>query len=284
MADFQIRYPKSIEELVEYLDQYKGDCRILAGGTDLLVNLRSGKVRCKYLISLKKVGKLTSEIQIQKGSLVIGALATMSDLHRHEAVQKYFPALGKAAYILGSQQIRNQATLAGNLCNASPAAETATPLLIYDARIKVRGLGESREIHIGDFFAGPGKTTLKPNEIVTEVILPIPEIPRKSIYERISRRNGVDLAIINLSMSIDESKNLRLAYGSLGPVPYRPAKTEEAIGQYLDGQIDEQALHTVIENNISPISDFRSSAEYKVEMIKLLTSKMIAQLLDKGGN
>ncbi len=287
MVDFQILYPKSVEELTEYLDEYKGDCRILAGGTDLLVNIRSGKVHCKYLISLRKVGELTPEIKVQSGRLIVGALSTMSDLYRNQDVKKYFPALGRAAYLMGSQQIRNQATLAGNLCNASPAAETATPLLIYDGTIKVRGFkdrGERREIPVGDFFAGPGKTTLKANELVTEVSLPIPEIPQRSIYERISRRNGVDLAIINLSMSVDESKNLRVAYGSLGPVPYRSEKIEEALRQYIDGQIDEQALYAVIENNVSPISDLRSSAEYKVEMIKILTGKTIAQLLNEGGN
>lgn len=282
MANFKILYPESIEEMTDFLINYREEAKILAGGTDLLVNIRSGKASYKYIISLKNVKELNSGIENYDDKILIGPLTTMNDIYRNKKLQKYFHALCSAAYTLGSQQIRNQATLAGNICNASPAAETATPLLIYDATVNIKEPGGYKEIPINEFFRGPGKTVLKNDEFVTGVSLPIPKVPEKSIYRRLSRRNGVDLAIVNMSMSVDESENIKLAYGSLGPVPFRAYKVEEPAKQYIDNKINRNDLYKEIENSISPISDLRSSREYKTEMIKMLTLKTIGELLKKG--
>jgi carbon-monoxide dehydrogenase medium subunit len=274
LLKFELLFPTGTDEVVDCLDRYGQEAAVIAGGTDLLLRMKSGKARYSYLISLSEVRDLDA-MKKSGGCLVIGPRATMSDVRNSPDVKTFFPALGEAAQIMGSQQIRNKATVIGNVCNASPAAETATPLLIYEATVSLLGKSGAREMPLENFFKGPGDTAKEPGELVTAIKIPLPASRERSVYRRISRREGVDLAIVNIAIAKERSGDVRLAYGSLAPVPFRPREVEAAIGSYLDGKISDGELSQIIESSLSPIDDLRSSRLYKAEMAKMLTIKEI---------
>jgi carbon-monoxide dehydrogenase medium subunit len=271
-----------MEEAADCLRRYGGEAAVVAGGTDLLPGIRSGKKRPGYLISLSEA-RDAGGLEKSDGYLAIGPRATMADVFHDPSVKTFFPALAEAARVMGSQQIRNKATVIGNVCNASPAAETAAPLLVHEAAVSLFGPAGVREISIEDFFRGPGHTAKKADELVTAIKLPIPGLRERSVYRRISRREGVDLAIVNVAILKSrnvESRNaeIKLAYGSLAPVPFRPREAEAAAGLWLGKNISEEEFSRLIEHGLSPIDDLRSSAEYKVEMAKNLTIKGLHDL------
>jgi carbon-monoxide dehydrogenase medium subunit len=206
----------------------------------------------------------------------------MWDVHRHPIVRNFFPALGDAALVMGSQQIRNRATVIGNICNASPAAETAASLLVYEATVSLLGAKGVREVSLADFFKGPGRTIKTSDELVTAIKLPIPESELMSCYKRLSRREGVDLAVVNVAMSRDRNGGIKIAYGSLAPVPFRAREVEAAVTQYLSKKITEAEFSSVIERSVSPIDDLRSSRSYKIEMVKMLTIRGVNAFAGEG--
>ena len=246
----------------------------------MLVKIKTEKAHFPYLISLKEIHEFKTNIKITDDRLFIGPLVTMADIRQNRETQRYFPALCQAAYIMGSQQIRNRATVVGNICNASPAAETATPLLIYEASICLKGPGGAKEVPIGEFFKAPGVTSKARDEIVTGIRLPLPPQHEKSMYKRVSRREGVDLAIVNVALAMERDGKIKLAYGSLAPAPFRALKAEKAAEFYLSRAISEE-LASAVEECLSPIDDIRSSRAYKIEMAKLLTLKGIHELAEK---
>jgi len=276
-------FPQTVDEAIDYLQRHNGQAHILAGGTDLLVKIKTDKARFPYLISLRQIQEIKTDIKIAEDQLFIGPLVTMADVYQNLEVQRNFPALCQAAYLMGSQQIRNRATVVGNICNASPAAETAAPLLIYEASVCLKGPHGVREIPIGKFFKGPGETHKTHDEIVTGIRLPLPIWHEKSIYKRISRRRGVDLAIVNVALAMGHGGKTKLAYGSLAPVPFRALSVESVVNSYLSHAISEEEFTSAVEKCLSPIDDIRSSRVYKIEMAKLLTLEGVHELTGREG-
>src|SRR5689334_12850670 len=193
--------------------------RPLAGGTDLIIRIRDGSIRPTTVVDVKGVAEFARDIREDGGWLRIGARTTMTDLLRDERIRRDYTALAEAAAYVGSVQIRNRATLAGNICNASPAADTAPALLAFDAVVVLAGPGGERRVPLDEFFVRSGVTTLAPGELVAAIELPLPTIARGSTHVRRTRRRGHDLASVTLACSVRADGVTRIAYGSLGPRP-----------------------------------------------------------------
>ena len=198
MRMFDYARPETLAEALALLDEHGASARVLLGGTDLLIGIRFGDTPPEVVIDLKRVGELSSEIVANQTLVRIGASAVLTDVIEHSAVRSSFPALIEAASVVGSVQIRNRATLAGNICNASPAADTVPALLVYGAKVNIVGRTGQRTTELDGFFVGPGKTVLERGEIVSSIDLPIPDSPVGAAFGRMTRRRGVDLATINL--------------------------------------------------------------------------------------
>jgi carbon-monoxide dehydrogenase medium subunit len=281
MNTFQYARPETVEEVLALLHEYGSAASLLTGGTDLLVRLRKGNVKPRLVIDLKRVTTLRPDI-IETGScLEIGARAVLTDVIQDERVQRHFPALAEAARTVGSVQIRNRATLAGNICNASPAADTAPALLVYGARVNLIGIKGSRRVLLSEFFVGPGQTVLQQSEIVVSIELPRPQKQIGAAFTRLTRRRGVDLATLNACCLVDAAGVTRFAYGAVGP---RPLLVADESGCLADPTADEQEKEQVLKQLIaqaSPISDVRASREYRLAMLFVLSRRALQTALKR---
>lgn len=273
MRVFQYHRPSTLAEAAELLTRFGSEAAVLAGGTDLLVRLRKGKQYFPQVIDIKRVRDLDAEILQDKDSLRIGALASMAAVAWHPLVQQHYPALAEAADTVGSVQIRNRATLAGNLCNASPAADTAPALLIYNTQVHIHGVHGARVLPLRQFFLAPGKTALQPGELVTGLELPLPMQPCGSAYQRLTRRRGVDLATLSAACRVDASGNAVFAFGAVAPTPLLVQDDCQWLPA-MDAARRDAQLQTLVEQ-ASPISDIRASREYRLAMLKVITLRAL---------
>ncbi len=281
MNTFQYARPETVEEALALLREYGSDASLLLGGTDLLVRLHKGRAKPRLVIDLKRVANLGSDIIETDSLLEIGARAVLADIIQAKPVQRHFPALIEAAATVGSVQIRNRATLAGNICNASPAADTAPALLVYGARVNLVGSNGRRRVPLSEFFVGPGQTVLQRDEIVTSIELPLPQEPVGAAFARLTRRRGVDLATINVCCRVNAAGVTQFAYGAVGP---RPILAADASGCLADPTATEpdkaQVLNQLIAQT-SPISDVRASRDYRLAMLFVLSRRALQTALSR---
>lgn len=271
---FEYARPGTLAETVALLGEVPG-ARLLSGGTDLLVGVRKGTLRTPLVVDLKGVGELRPGIEERDGVLSVAATTPLTTLIADERVRARFPALVAAAQVVGSIQIRNRATLAGNICNASPAADTATPLLAYGAMVAMHGGHGSRRVALEEFFLGPGRTALGVDEVVTAVELPLPSRPLGAAFGRMTRRRGVDLATVNLACTVSADGVTRFAFGAVGP---RPFTVVDPTGTLASGDADAQnAVLRELAGRATPISNVRASREYRAEMLVVLSRRALAE-------
>lgn len=235
------------------LAESPGEVELLAGGTDVVVGLNKGTLRPVAVVDLKRLDVLHAGIEEAEGVLRVGALTVLSDLIRDERVRRLFPALVEAAAVVGSVQIRNRATLAGNVCNASPAADTVPALLVYGARVSTL----DRTVPLEAFFTGPGQTVLEPGELVTAIELPFPPEPSGSAFVRVTRRRGFDLGTVSVACLVTREDPPRFG---LGAVAARPLLV-----------VGEEHVASVA----SPISDVRASREYREAMLVAMARRAL---------
>lgn len=259
------------ETLREAIDLVAGGGRPLAGGTDLLVGLRKGKFSAELVVDLKGIDELAPRIRSTAEGVEIGAATVISDVIGHPEVRSAYPALVEAASAVGSVQIRNRATLAGNVCNASPAADTAPPLLVYDASVCVAGPNGERTLALADFFVGPGRTALGPGEIVTRLVLPPPV--RAAAFARMTRRRGVDLATVSVCCGVGPGGEVRLALGAAGPTPLVVEDTTGVLADPDAGEAEVTARIAELVSAASPITDVRAGADYRRAMLEVLAAR-----------
>ncbi len=282
LPQFEYVEPSTLQHALYILNRYGDSACILAGGTDLLVQMRDGKKAPKYIVNIKKIPQLEG-IRFEKEGVVIGALTTVNTIHESKLVKEMFPALHQAAGVLASYQVRNRATIGGNLCNASPAADLAPPLLIYEAKLKIVGADGENEVPIECFFLGPGKTVIERGMVLKEIYIPKPKENTYSIHLKFGERRAMECAIVNVaaSMTIEDSlcKDVKIALGSVAPTPIR-AKTAEAevCGKKVDEEVIERAAEAAAKDS-RPISDIRASAEYRREMVKVFVKRALRSLL-----
>jgi len=285
LPGFEYFTPKSLEEASSLLAQYGQKSSILAGGTDLLVQMKSRQKTPKYVLDIKRIPGLNRIECDETMGLRIGSLATIHDIETSEIIQKKFPIILEAARTFGSVQVRNMATLGGNLCNASPAADMAPPLLVLDAKVQAMGRRGERTVSLDGFFLGPSKTILEKDEILTEI--QVPDLPPNTgtAFFKIGRVKS-DLAKVNVAVALvikegDFCEEARIALGAVAPTPIRARRTEKALrGRRIDGETMNEAAEAV-DTEIEPITDVRSTAEYRREVSKVLVKHGIQKSLER---
>jgi len=280
---FDYSRPRALDEAFRLLEMHGSQACLLAGGTDLIVQLRARKLAPRIVIDLKKVDSLRHDIAEIPSALRIGALALLSDIIEDPRIRKLFPALAEAAATVGSVQIRNRATLPGNICNASPAADTVPALLVHQATVNLASRAGERAVPLKDFFLGPGRTVRRAEEIVASIDLPLPRERVAASFARLTRRRGVDLASINVCCLVSETGLTRFAFGAVGP---RPILVEDESGKLADPRADAQSKETLLLRllvHTSPISDVRAGREYRSAMLLVLSRRVLQEALDRLG-
>jgi CO/xanthine dehydrogenase FAD-binding subunit len=276
MRAFAYERPTHLDDAVALLAERGPEARPLAGGTDLIIHLRDGSIEPELVVDVKAIAELDDAIRIEGGSLTIGARTVMSTIADDPRIRREYRALAEAAAVVGAVQIRNRATLAGNICNASPAADTAPALLVYDATVVVHGQGGTRRVPIDAFFVRSGVTTLARGELVTAIELPRPPGRLGAVHLRRTRRRGHDLASVTMACAVDADGLIRIAYGSLGP---RPVLVSDETGLLADPTAPDRAKMERLEALFaaarpSPRS-MRASPEYRLAMLHVLGLRAI---------
>lgn len=271
MRAFAYERPATLADAVALLADPDSEARLLAGGTDLIIRLRDGSLRPRTVVDVKRIAELDGEIRAHDGHLRIGARTVMSDILADERIRHDFEALAEGAAVVGSAQIRNRATLAGNICNASPAADTAPALLAYAARVVAVGAVGTRIIPIDAFFVRSGVTTLARDEVVAAIDLPLAPGPRGAVHVRRTRRRGHDLASITLTCSVSADGSTRIAYGSVGP---RPLLVTDTTGVLADPAASDAAklgrLDELFVDASPSATSMRAGPEYRLAMLRVL--------------
>jgi carbon-monoxide dehydrogenase medium subunit len=284
MRAFRYERPETLSEAIALLAAGPDRARPLAGGTDLIIRLRDGTLRPDGVVDLKRVRDLDDGIHEGDGRLVIGARAVMTDIAGDERIHRQFRALADAALVVGAVQIRNRATLAGNICNASPAADTAPALLVYGAEVIAQGEAGERRIPIDEFFVRSGVTTLSPGELVTAIELPLPPTPHASVHARRTRRRGHDLASVTLAALVLPDGETRVAYGSVGPRPYLAIDRTGALADPAASDADRLAVLDVLFEKAHPSpTSLRAGPDYRIAMLRVLGLRALASARHRAG-
>ena len=285
MQPFDYHEPSSLDEALSLLGEHRERARVLAGGTDLFLRMRTGVLRPAVVLDLKRIAGLDGIRESEEGGLRIGALTPHGDVEAAEAVRVRYPALASAARWVAGVQIRNRGTVGGNLCNASPAADLATPLLAFGARVRVAGLGWDRELPLEAFFVGPGRTVLAPDEILTEIVLPPPAPWTGSDFQR-AIRAAVDIALVNVAATLTLEpgdgvcRDVRIALGAVAPTPMLALAVAAALrGQRLTPEAIAAAARAAAAE-ARPISDVRASAEYRRDQVEVLTTRALERAFE----
>jgi carbon-monoxide dehydrogenase medium subunit len=282
LPKFEYLKPKTAQEAANLLAEHGEDAKMFAGGTDLLVLMRDRIIRPRYLIDIKGIGELRELSYDAERGLSIGAAVTLNEVIESNEVRERFGTLWSAANSLADSTIRNRATLVGNICNASPASDTAPALLVLDAEVEAVSKDRERIIPIREFSTGVKRTSLKPGEFVKAVRIPNPPEGARGDYLKWGRSRGEDLAVVGVAALVGNSgrKLMRIALSSVAPTPVRVSEAEKIPeeGGSTDEQID-RAVKAVLKK-ISPISDVRGGKEYRIHMAEVLTRRALEQLLE----
>lgn len=278
----------SLDDALKKMEAVGLDGRLLAGGTDMVLNLKKKQILPSSLISLQLLKDLES-VSEKDGIIYIGALAKHADLAVHPLLKQHADILCQAVGLIGSWQVRNIGTIGGNICNASPAADSSPPLLVMEADVvTVSGEGE-KVIPIASFFTGPGQTVMQPNEILKEIRIKKSENPSAGYYLKLRRRKAVDISIAGVAFqaSCDAKRQhlekVRIALGGVAPTPIRAADAESI----LEGLSIKEAFDKIPEcarltaQAASPIDDIRGSADYKRTIVEIFTQRSGKKVLAK---
>jgi len=282
LKNFAYFDPTSVGEAVQLLQQHGGQAKVLAGGTDLFLRMRRRALMPEVVVDLKRIAALSDLSYSAAAGLCIGATVTHGEVVDHPAVQQHYGALATAANWIGSLQTRHRGTVVGNLCNASPAADTAPALLSYGAIVTIVGPDGQREVPLEAFFQGPGRTALGPAEIVTTVRLPAASERRGWGFGR-RTRTVIDIALVS-SCAVVQAHNgvcgeVRISLGAVGPIPLRATRAEAVLqGQQPSAALLAEASRVAAEE-ARPISDVRCSAAYRKDMVEVLSKRCLESAL-----
>jgi carbon-monoxide dehydrogenase medium subunit len=281
MHSFEYLEPATVADAARTLAEYGTRARVLAGGTDLLIQMQHGRHQPEAVVYLGRIPELQEITPDGAGGLRIGGAATLRQVENYPAVIEQYPALETGAREVGSVQIRNLGTLAGNAANASPSADTAPALLAYDAEVELIGAnGASRTLPIAEFWTGPGQTALHPGEFITTIRLPTPPEGLRSSYRKLAVRKAMDLAMVGIGLAVvsqgDSVTHARIALGAVGPVCFRASDAEAALLAGGRAAIDEAARLAAAAS--TPIDDQRASAAYRRVMVQRLVTNGLTSL------
>jgi carbon-monoxide dehydrogenase medium subunit len=283
MENFEYFEPRTLKEAIGLLVKYKRRARILAGGTDLMIEMKGGYVKPKYLINLKKIKGLDKISYSKKEGLSIGSLVTWTNILSSKPIHQYYPILWEAASQIGCPQVRNMGTIGGNICHASPSADSAPALIVYGAQCVITGPRKDRVIPIEEIFAGVQKISLKEGEILTGFRLPTPDTGSKGTYLTFSLRRAMDLPIVGVGVLIKASNGIfqevKIALGAVAPTPIRARRAES----FLCGKpVNEESIRKAVGEAVmesKPITDVRASQDYRLALVEELTYRAIKQCI-----
>lgn len=278
--------PKDLEEAADLALNSSLPARFFAGGTDIMIQMMGEKTPQTRLISLKDIDSLKEISRNRYGEIFIGAMVSHAELARNPMIKKYLPALAQASGMVGSPSIRNMGTIGGNVCNASPSADTAPPLMAYGAEILVWRSGGEKRAPIEDFFRGPSENILEKGDILRGFFLR-PGQEKIACYEKLGIRKALEIGIVNVcvAISIDgggSCERLRIALGSVAPTPIRAKEAEKILeGKKISRDLVSQVIETTM-GEVRPISDIRASAKYRRYIVGVLVGEAFSRLIDLG--
>lgn len=284
MRAFAYHAPASLAEAVAILRREGPGGRVLAGGTDLLVQMKERGTVPRCVVSLRAVADL-SHVSFQPGrGLVIGSRASLTDVITNPIVRERYPIIVESAGLVGSHQIQNLGTVGGNLCNAAPSADTAPPLIALGAILRLHSDQGQRDLPISEFFVGPGRTALGEGELLSEIIVPAPHAHSGGSYERYTPRQEMDIAVASVASFVTLAPDgtvvhARIILGAVGPTPLHAHAAEaELIGKKPTGEIIEAAASAAV-SDARPISDQRGSESYRKHLINVLTRRTLTRAI-----
>jgi CO/xanthine dehydrogenase FAD-binding subunit len=288
LHEINYEVPTSVAQAVSMLKRHGEKARPLVGGTDLLIQLRAGVRRPEFIVDLKHIKELRQIKFDAKKGVRLGAAVPCIEVYESEVMRKHYPGLTEAAHLIGSLQIQNRASVGGNLCNGSPAADTTPALIALGAKARIAGGKSVREVPVEDFVTSPGRTILKPNEILIEFAIPAPKPHSSDAYLRFIPRNEMDIAVVGVGTSLtldgDVVKAARIALGAVGPTPIFAKKAADSlIGKTLDNAAIEAAAQLAIEA-ATPIDDMRGTAEFRKHVTGVLTRRTIQIAAERARN
>lgn len=273
--------PKSLSEVVALLAERSGQARLLAGGTDLIPKMGKGSLRPGALVSLKRVDELRAITFDPEKGLVVGATARLSELVAHDAVRRFYPAMAHAASQTATVQIRNMATLAGNVCNGSPCADNVPTLVARGARAECLSARGSRFVEMESFFLAPGVIALDKDEVLARIHVPPPPRGAGFAYRCISGRSKVDISAVSVGakLALEGSRiaEARVVLGAVGPTPLRARKAEALLAGEAPGDGLFAAAGEAAAEEARPISDVRASAAWRRKMVAVLVKRALAE-------
>lgn len=287
MREFLFAAPQSVEEAVELLARAHGEARPLAGGTDLIAQMKESRKSPEVVVDVKRIPDLNELSWDAQHGLRIGAAVSCSRLAAFAPVRERYQALAEACALIGSVQIQNRAALGGNFCNAAPSADAVPPVLSYGGQLLIAGVNGRRAIAAEDFFVGPGQTVLGKDELLVQIMIPTPPSPSGAAYLRFIPREEMDIAIagvgafVQLTADRTRCEQARLTLAAVAPTPVRAREAEAfLVGKPLEQATIAQAGELAAAA-ARPISDVRSSAAYRVEMVKVLTRRTLQKALER---
>ncbi len=280
--------PRTIDEAVKLLATHGEKARPLCGGTDLLIQLRAGLRRPDYVVDIKNIQEMRRiDFSMQHG-LRLGAAVPCVEIYENADMRKYYPGLTEAAHLIGSLQIQSRASVGGNLCNGSPAADTTPALIALGAKCRVVGPGGERLVPVEDFCTAPGRTVLQPAELLVEFQIPVPARNSSDAYLRFIPRNEMDIAVVGVGAAVtldlgdDRISDARIALAAVGPTPIFAREASRALaGKPINDESIERAAQLAITAS-SPIDDMRGTAEFRRHVTGVLTRRTLAKAIERA--
>ena len=288
LPKFEYFEPKTLNEAYSLLSQYKRKARVIAGGTDLLPKMKNREIAPQYIIGLKSIPHLDYLEHDDAQGLRIGTLVTLDVLEASPLIQSKFGILTQAVHQMGSHQIRSLATIGGNLCNAVPSADSAPPLIVMGAKLKLVSPAGERIIPVEEFFTGPDETVLGDGELLVEIQVPNPPPHSVGVYIKHTLRRALDLALVGVAVMVTldsdvrSCQDIKIALGAVAPTPIRANKAESILKGKSFKDILVERVAQVAAEEARPISDIRASAEYRREMVRVLTRRAVSQAWEKA--
>ncbi len=281
MNAFDFAAPKSVDEVLALLKGRNGEVALLAGGSDLIAQLKEGRRKIQLMVDVKKIPELTALKFDAKSGLTIGSAVSCSSIYHHADVQKHYPALVDGTSLIGSVQIQNRASIGGNFCNASPAADSPPAVIVLGGVCQIAGPKGRREIPAEQFFKGPGKNALESGEILVSIHLPAPKAQSGAFSLRFIPRNEMDIAVANAAAYVELSADhktivtARIAIGAVAPTPLLVTAAGSALS---DKTISEEVIEAAAAASraaAKPISDMRGTIEQRIHLAGVLTKRAI---------
>lgn len=290
MYDFSTLYEAtSVQNAVELMQAHPSAV-LIAGGSDVLIKMREGKLAGAELISLYKLDELREVTIDSDGALRIGPMTSFSHATKSPVLQKYMPVLGEAADTVGGPQLRNIGTVGGNICNGVTSADTASTQVAYDAELEIASVNGTRRISIHDFYKGPGKVALEPGELLTAILIPKESYENCfGYYIKYAMRNAMDIATIgcsvNVVLSADKKtiQRARIAYGVAGPVPMRAKTAETALAGQPVGEAAIEIVGREVQNDVNPRTSWRASADFRRQIISETARRGLKAAIERAG-